>query len=158
MKKILLSASLFALMAHLSFCKKSSSGESASNTELITSATWKFDNAWLDTDKDGKADSPIPSIYLKSCQTDNQVTLVAGGTGSLDEGASKCSVDDPQTNSFTWSFKDNEATINLSTAIIAGVEGDIKITALTETKLQLQKEVTYAGLSQSVNVILDLKH
>ncbi len=158
MKKSIRYMLLLMVVTQFTYCKKSSSSEDTSRTTLITSASWKFDNAWLDVDKDGKADSPIPSSYLKSCQTDNVVTLKSDGTGTLDEGASKCNTEDPQTSSFTWLFKDNENTINLSTAIITGVEGDIKITALTGSKLQLQKEVVYVGFPQSVNIILDLKH
>ena len=138
-------------------CKKDSS-ESATRTELITKATWKYDNAWVDLDKDGKADSQVPAAYLSACQIDNTITLKKDGTGTMDEGASKCNETDPQTASFTWAFADNEGTVSISANVIAGMGGDLKITTLNDSKLQLQKEVIITGFPSSVNLILDLKH
>jgi hypothetical protein len=154
-------ALVFFLIGIVSFsCQKDDDNDDDDNksrTELITSATWKYDNMMVDTDKDGDADSPVPSGYLESCETDNTLTLHTGGHGVLEEGSTKCDPSDPQSTDFTWELKDNETVLSTSSPIFGSFSGDAKITVLTSSKLQLQKEITVPVLG-SVNVILDLKH
>ena len=136
-------------------CKKSSSSQSG--MQLITSAPWKYDTGGLDIDKNGSVDTPFPPGFIKACETDNVITFKSNGTGIVDEGATKCNSTDPQTSSFTWSFKNNETVINFPDTLFGTIGGDVKINTLTSTKLELQKEVNVTS-SQTANVIIDLKH
>jgi hypothetical protein len=136
-------------------CKKSSSGGS-SNTQLITSATWKYDTAALDLNKDGKPDFPIPPGQIPSCVQDNTITFRADSTGTLDEGATKCNASDPQSTPFTWYFKNNGDSLYSPNPIFGGLSGSVKVSTLTSTKLEVIKEYNSSG--NSVNIILDLKH
>lgn len=140
-------------------CKKDNNKSSSSNTQLITSATWKYDTVAIDRDKDGKADFQIPSGYLQACDLDNKITFKADSTGILDEGATKCSSTDPQTATFKWWFKENETILYSPDPIFTGLSsGDTKISVLTSTKLELIKELSVPPFPGTVNVILDLKH
>lgn len=137
-------------------CKKDSG---KSRTELITSAAWKYDNAAVDANMDGVADSPVPPGYLEDCDLDNTVLLNTDGSGVVDEGGTRCDPANPQTINITWAFKDNEKVINIPQTIFGSISGDAEIKILTETKLQLLKQVTVnVGVPVTANVIIDLKH
>lgn len=124
------------------------------NMQLITSATWKYDTVTIDYDKDGKPDAPASS-YIEDCDKDNIITFKSDSTGIVDEGLTKCDPSHPQITNFRWWFKD-ETTLTTPDAIFAGTSGDAKVTVLTSSKLELQKEIpTPLG---TVNVIVGLKH
>ncbi|MBC7849194.1 MAG: hypothetical protein H7Y31_05640 [Chitinophagaceae bacterium] len=129
----------------------------ASNTELLSASVWRYDNAGIDTDKNGTTDSPLPPGYVSSCETDNTLKFEADGKGIIDEGASTCTVGDPQSVPFSWTFASGETTINFPSAVFAGISGDVKILKLTSTELHLSKEVS-VGLPFDVTVIVQLKH
>ncbi|HYM92997.1 MAG TPA: hypothetical protein VET23_02585, partial [Chitinophagaceae bacterium] len=92
---LFLSLSLYA-------CKKSTSPV-ATKTDLITQSTWKFSTATV-----GGSDV---SAFLQACQKDNILTFQSNGSGSVDEGLSKCNSGDLQANPFTWSFLNSETTL-----------------------------------------------
>ena len=100
---------------------------SKTKTELISQSTWKFSAATV-----GGADA---SSYLQACQKDNIYTFVAAGTGTIDEGPSKCNVSDPQTNPFTWNFLSNETMLHISTVLFTGGSNDFTLVSLTATQL-----------------------
>ncbi|HKB43322.1 MAG TPA: hypothetical protein VKC90_03000, partial [Chitinophagaceae bacterium] len=66
---------------------------------------------------------------------DNIYTFVAAGTGTIDEGPSKCNVSDPQTNPFTWNFLSNETMLHISTVLFTGGSNDFTLVSLTATQL-----------------------
>ena len=138
-------------------CKKSSDN-SPSKTEIITSATWKYDTAAIDFNKDGKPETQIPPGTIATCKLDNIITFKKDSTGILDEGATKCTSTDPQTTAFTWYFKNNNDSLYSPNPIFGGLSGSAKVSVLTSTKLEVIKEVTITGYPGTVNVVLDLKH
>lgn len=129
-----------------------------SKMKLITSATWKYDTAAIDYDKDGKAETKIPAGTISTCDLDNTITFKTDSTGTLDEGATRCSTSDPQSTTIKWWFKDNESVLYSPDPIFGGLSGDAKILVLTSTKLQVIKEISITGLSTTVNIVIDLKH
>jgi hypothetical protein len=147
---------LFAVICICYSCKKDK--DDASRTELITSAAWKYDKAMVDSDSDGDGDIDVPAGTVDECEADNTLTFKTDGTGVINEGATKCDSGDPQTVNFTWTFTNNETTINIPVGVFPGFSGDVKILSLTSTKLQLQKVVTVPGIPLPVNLIVDLKH
>jgi hypothetical protein len=124
-------------------CSKSDSNNTPkTKTQLLTQASWKFSTATV-----GGTDV---SSVLNSCQKDNILTFSAtGGTGTLDEGATKCSVSDPQTQNFTWSFTNNEGTLHVSQVFFTGGSSDFTIVSLTDTQLVVSQVVSVAGSMQT---------
>ena len=107
MKKQLFSILLPALvLISLASCKKDSK---KSNMELITQAAWKLQTVGIDGDKNGTVDL---EDAVDACTKDDLTTFATNGTGTVDEGASKCDPADPQSTSFTWSFANNETELN----------------------------------------------
>jgi hypothetical protein len=105
-----------------------------SKTDHITKSPWKFDKAMS-----GGADV---SGFLQACYKDNIMTFLANGTGSIDEGPTKCNAGDPQTVNFTWNFTNNESTLNVTGAVFAGQSGSFTIITLNETQLVLQGTIS----------------
>jgi hypothetical protein len=153
MKQVFLAASLLVLAFSFA-CKKG--GGSKSNTELLTQASWKYENAAVDVDRNGTPDSPVPAGFLQQCDLDNTITFNSNGTGVVDEGATKCNGGSPQSAPFTWEFKNNEQIISLTNLSFGGLNGDVKVKALNENQLEMHKEVNFMGTI--VNVIVYLKH
>lgn len=156
MKKLTLFALALTGITMASCSKNDSSGPS--KTELITSGTWKFKSAGIDVNADGFADTNLPPGYeLYSCQTDNTLLLKTDGTGTLDEGATKCDPADAQSTAITWSFKSNETVINFPQAVYGSLSGDVKIVKLTSASLILAKTVNIGGTS-NVDIIVEMIH
>jgi hypothetical protein len=141
---VLLLASVFVIA-----CKKDSDSNNnntgKTKTELITSSTWKFDNA-----KIGTTDI---SGFFDDCDKDNTVTFVSNGTGTADEGATKCDAADPQTTPFNWNFENNETSIHTTTPLFPGT-GDFKINALSDTQLAVARDTLILGITQSIVITL----
>ena len=120
---------LAAILFILSACQKDNEDPPAqkTKTELISQASWKFSSATVSgVDASG---------YLQACQKDNIYTFVAAGTGTIDEGPSKCNSGDPQTSPFTWNFLSNETMIHISTVLFSGGSNDFTLVSLSTTQL-----------------------
>lgn len=73
-----------------------------SKTELLTSGTWKISSVTMN--------GVDFSSLIPACEKDN-TTRFTSTTYTLDEGATKCDEDDPQTETGTWKFIENETKI-----------------------------------------------
>lgn len=161
MKKqlILLTSFVAIIFILINACSKSNSNSTTPDTkmQLLTQSSWKYDTAGLDNNNDGLIDAPFPTGYgLSSCETDNILTLKSDGTGTVDEGATKCNATDPQTTSFTWSLDSAQTAIVLSDTIFSVISGNVKITSISSTSLHLEKAVQYGPLT--FNVAFYMKH
>jgi hypothetical protein len=136
-------------------CKKNSTSP-PSNMTLITQSAWKYDTAGVGSDNSGTIAFALPQGTIKDCERDNILYFKSDGTGSQDEGPTKCDSASPQTVPFTWSFNANQTAITSSDSLFSSFSGSITITSLTQTQLHLMKTVTV----QSIPVIVDiyLKH
>jgi hypothetical protein len=131
--------------ALLDSCSKSSDDSTPkTKTELLTQASWKFSTATV-----GGFDV---SGQLQTCQKDNLYFFAAAGTGTLDEGSTKCNSSDPQTIPFTWNFETNETILNVSTVLISGGGNKFTIVSLSETQLVVSQNITILGSSQTAVV------
>lgn len=142
-------------------CDKNDSDEEENKpdpkTTLITSGAWKYEASGIDVDRNGTVDGPLP-VTLPSCAIDNSFTLAANGTGTVDEGATKCDPALPQTSAATWSFADNQTTLNLNGTGLFGVGGKFKLLELSATRLSISKDTTPPGLPVTVALIVQFKH
>jgi hypothetical protein len=141
---------LFLLILSFFSCKKSSDASSKSKTTLATQSTWKIQSVGADLDKNGSVDYDATS-QLQSCQTDNIYTLKSDGTGTADEGTTKCNSTDAQTSAIVWSFKSNETIFNGNLGIFSG---DATISALNDANFVLWKDTTLSGTPMRMYVTL----
>src|SRR5215212_4945393 len=147
---VILSAILF-----FSCKKKDSDSPGTNKTTLITQGSWQFNSIGTDADKNRTIEQDLGS-FVSACVKDNTVMFSSSGSGTANEGASKCDPADPQTIPFTWVFASNETAISISGNAIAGKGGQYKIATLTDTQLSLWKDTTISGFSTTV--LVNLKH
>jgi hypothetical protein len=113
-------------------------------TELLATGSWKFSSATVSGfDVAG---------FIQACQKDNILTFQANGSGTVDEGVSKCNTNDPQTNSFTWNFTSNESILHVSAVFFTGGSNDYNVISITETQLVGSQMVDFGGGPQNVVV------
>src|ERR1700726_2193975 len=125
-------------------CKKnsSSSNNTPSRITLVTQASWKFDSAGVDLDKNGTID--VIDTTLQPCLKDNTYLFNKDSTGVADNGPTKCNASDPQTTPFTWSFSGTDQSVIKSDANPLLASG-LNIFSLTSTKMVLYKDTTIFG-------------
>jgi hypothetical protein len=152
MKAVTAWALAFSLLIIAALSCKKSSGSSKSHTTYLTQSSWKIQSLGVDANKDGTVDYDITSS-LPACQLDNIYTFKSDGTGTTDEGATKCNSTDPQTTPFTWAFKSNETILSGNFGIS---NGDANIATLNDTNFVLWRDSTYSG--NPVRIYLTLKH
>jgi hypothetical protein len=143
-------------------CKKKKEDGPPTKTELLNEKPWVYNNAGADTDNNGTIDQAAPSTYLQPCTIDNSYIFNSNGTGTIDEGATKCSSTNPQTSPFSWSFSENETNINLQSTALFGLGGKFKVLTLTETAFEMRKDtsITIPGvpIPLPIGIIIQLKH
>jgi len=130
---ILASVNFFLFMS----CNKSDDPPPSpkTKTQLVTQNTWKFKSATV-------GGSPYT---LPSCQTDNILSFNTSGTGTVDEGATKCNAGDPQITSFNWVFQNSETEILFSAPLFTNGSNTVTLVSLTETELILSMPVSTPG-------------
>jgi len=152
MKKRLISLiSLLILVAilHNSCSKEDNTPPAAkTKTELITKSSWKF--------SDAKVGGTSVAALLQTCQKDNVLTFLSAGTGTADEGATKCNSSDAQTSPYTWSFQSSETILFVSTPFFTGGSSSFTIVSLTDTELVVSQNITVSGSTQ--NAVITFIH
>ena len=152
MKAVTVLTLAFSLLIIAALSCKKSSGSSKTKTTYLTQTSWKIQSLGIDANKDGTVDYDITNS-LTACQLDNIYTFKSDGTGTTDEGATKCNSTDPQTTPFTWAFKSNETIMSGNFGIS---NGDANITTLNDTNFVLWRDTTYSATP--VRLYLTLKH
>lgn len=146
---------------YLISCSKDSddSDDNDAQMDLITSAAWKYDTAGIDLNNNGSIDQPIPDGMLDDCEKDNIITFNDNGTGTVDEGGSKCDAGDPNSTPLTWEFKNNATVLVIPDTLYGKFTGEAQILELSATKLKLKKLVHIDDpISMDINAIIELKH
>ncbi|RYY94063.1 MAG: hypothetical protein EOO11_18625 [Chitinophagaceae bacterium] len=163
MKKILI-ASLAATLLFAA-CKKSNDDDGGAqpvtNTTRLSATPWVYKSAGFDMDRNGTIDQDLPAGTMTPCRLDNQYIFAAGGTGTMNEGATKCNAGDPQTAPFTWAFANNETSIDLGGTALFGLGGRFKVWALNDTLLSMARDstITVPPLPPtSISILINLKH
>ena len=122
-------------------CKKDN--KSKTRTELLTNGSWHVTaytvDPAIDFDGDGTEETNVYAV-MDECITDDRTTFFANGTGELDEGATKCSANDPQTVAITWTFDQSEEKLQ-----VQGIE--YLIESITENQLVLKEIEAISALT-----------
>ena len=132
------------------------SNQQSEKTTLLVQQTWKFESAGFDMASNGSIDLNL-TAQTPTCLSDNTLTFTANGSGTMDEGATKCNSAAPQSTAFTWSFTTNETEMNINGNVIPGVNsGKFKIMTLSSTQLTLSKDTVVQSIPGAV--VVSLKH
>jgi hypothetical protein len=109
-------------------CSKKDNITTKSQTELLTQKSWKFEMYGLDENNNGVIEESENGML--ACETDDVYTFNANGTGVYAGGALQCSIGEPPTIDFGWTFSNNGTEL----AIFAAPE---KINKLDENILEV---------------------
>lgn len=154
--KYILPALLFCVV--IFSCKKDEDDPPPpTNTQMLTTGSWKFQSGGFDVDMNGTIDLDFASGILPACVLDNTATFSTNGTGVADEGATKCDAGDPQTVPFTWAFTSNETKVNFTGSGLFGVSGEFSMLELSDVKLTFSKD-TSIGLPTTSRLVINLQH
>lgn len=138
-------------------CKKDSNPSNNNpdtNTQLLTSADWKYDAGGI-----GDANGNILFNFsgsIPACSLDNTARFQSDGTGTIFENTDVCQNASLSSN-FTWNFSSNQTVLNVSSGAFAGIGGNFKIKTLSGTQMTLLKDTTVSGFG-SVTAVIKLKH
>ena len=117
----------------LAACNKKDTA--ASKTQLLTSGTWKLTAVVADDDGNGTYETDNFAGF-SLCFTDNIWSFGASSVATMDEGPTKCSPTDPQTETTTWQFTQNESYLKIW-------NDEWKLEELTTSTLKWKEE--YSG-------------
>ena len=98
------------------------------NTSLLIQKSWKFEIYGLDENNNGVIEESENNML--TCELDDIFTFNANGTGVFAGGSVPCSMGEPATTNFNWSFSNNGTEL----AIFAAPE---KINKLDENILEV---------------------
>lgn len=140
-------------VAVIAGCKKDDNKDNGnSKTQMITSGSWKITSQYIDPAEDVNGDGvPEHEVFpfLDECERDNLFSFATDGTFTLDEGASKCDPSDPQTQSTTWQFINNESQLVVGEANSADT---VQLVELSAATLKFRSSMTLLGVTYSETV------
>lgn len=142
------------MVSGLSSCQKSNDDEPKTKTALLSSSLWKIASIGVDLDKNNTVDLPYP---LENCEKDNTLEFKTDGTGITYEGATKCDPDDPDTENFTWSFKNNETILSIA---IPGsfFSGETTLITLNSSTMEAYLDFTDPDTQTELRIVFKLIH
>lgn len=104
---------LLAVAATVSFTSCDSDDDEVTpptKTELISNKNW---TVTAETIAAGGSSQDLYAQY-DACQKDDFVKFATDGKVTFDEGGSKCDPTDPQTETYNWSFTNNEGKLTIT--------------------------------------------
>jgi len=143
MKKVLRNIMIVTVSCLVMFaCKKKdddnpTGGSGGSRTDLLVNS-WKLTNAQLPPPLDT---FDIWSL-IDSCEKDDIITFERNGTGTYSNGIIKCDSNEMDTESLTWMWTNNEASLTITRSDTVFIADDIKFSGNTMTGIGTR---TYLG-------------
>ena len=145
----LIIVSFFSFILFISCSKEDNTDNTVErNTVLLVQHSWKFESYGLDENNNGVIESTENSML--DCEADDIFTFNANGTGVYAGGTIPCSVGEPATIDFNWSFSNNGTEL----AVFAAPE---KINKLDENILEVYY-MDQNSQGQAVKFIRTFKH
>jgi hypothetical protein len=136
---------LSLLLASLSLAACSWSDNSGKKLKLLTHSPWKYERAGFGSDDGGIFNALDPRIA--GCEMDNTIIFRMDGSGTLQEGAIKCKLSDPDSLPFMWSFQNNDSTIYFQ-------DQYYKVQVLNNDRLVIYADQNLGGVNTRYTIVL----
>ncbi len=137
-------------------CSKSGDGPSSSGAKAtLTSGKWQITGGTVSLSYPGiPTQTTDVATILSSCILDNYIIFETDGTGTTDEGATKCDASAPQVkkNNGTWSLQENDTKLIISDPA-SGLTVTCNILQLTDAGMKLQFAITNQGATSNTTYI-----
>lgn len=155
-KLLLLSLSLTALSA----CKKDDTtpaNTAASPTELLTAKNWRL-SVYTSSFATAGAAAVTTDEYAAAtptCQRDDFAKFNANQSVVFDEGTTKCSATDAQSETSLWALSSNDTKLTVAVPQFGGFPIPFDIIKLSTSTLQLRYSYTYSSNNVSYTATQD---
>lgn len=148
---------LLVISAALFFagCSKNSNSPKDARGILI-SGKWQLQSSVSDITIPGRA-SDTEDNYAKmdECEKDNYFIFNSDGTGTTDEGTTKCNSSDPQTEkSGNWALLSNNTKLELSDPAQSGVFVTGDVLQLDDSILKFKYTISVGGYTSVTTTVL----
>ncbi len=138
----------FAFLALLGACKKDDNKTATtSGASALTSGYWKLSSSTSLVEFPAPVGPQNTDLFamLPECEKDNVFTFNANNTTTIDEGATKCSPGDPQTETVgNWQLTNNDTRLFFTHQ---GIDIDAEILTLNSSALTLKYITTINGIN-----------
>ena len=131
-------------------CDKDDNG--ANNTDNLTGSQWKITSSVAKFTFNGVEQTVDVYAQLPACQKDNLVEFKTDGTFIADEGATKCSPNDPQEETGTWVFAQDETHI---VVVSDDLNFDAEILELTDSRLRVKYDTDLSGTVTTTETVFE---
>lgn len=147
---------LFLLAAAaLGACKKNDDNAPRSNTDLLTARNWHL-SAETTTTVINNGPPATTDSYAKmsACEHDNFVKFNADKAYVGDEGPTLCNASDPQTQTGTWKFENDDTKLTIPDPGAPGAGQAFDVITLSVSTMRLHGTATYSfgGVTASATV------
>lgn len=154
MKRIFSVLTVLAVILFTAGCNKSTDSPSGAKA-ILTSGKWQITGGTVSLSYPG-----IPTItqdvkdIFQSCILDNYTIFKTDGTGTTDEGATKCDPSDPQVKDADghWALQDNDTKLVLNDPA-SGITVTCNILQLNDAGMKLQATITNQGATSNTTYI-----
>lgn len=150
---------LVGLLASSSGCKKE---DNKTKTELLTAHAWIVKASVITPAIDLLGNGVLVSdlyaneLFTPACSKDDFTTFKTNGQFVFDEGATKCSADDPQTSTQNWTFNSDETVITTS-ELDGSSPNSITVVSLSDDELKVSFTEAIDNVSYTVTNTLEPK-
>jgi len=136
---------LFALAAGLTFtsCSKDDDTAPQTKTEMLTGKNWKVTAQTTSVNGGTPSDTYATE---RACTKDDFETYATDGNVTFDEGPTKCASNEPQTQSGTWAFVENDSKLKVTRN---NNPVEYTITELTASSMELTTTQTFTVSGQT---------
>jgi len=142
-----LTLTVFSVILILSSCKKDSNSAKGGSA-ILTSGKWQITASTSTFTIAGSTQTNDIFSLLPSCVQDNYYIFNPDGTGTTDEGATKCDDSDPQTTSNgNWQLLNNDT--QLQAGDITGAQVTANIKQLDNSTLVLEYTTEANGITST---------
>ena len=119
--------------------------------KLLTGGSWQMTAMTVEPAIDWFG-TPVKNVFpqLPACVRDDLAIFKTNGTVNYDEGASKCSPNDPQTTTGTWAFNTDQTILSITRD---GESESWDITTLTKAEFKADYTVVEDGVTYTFSVI-----
>lgn len=124
-----------------------------SKKEIISEGKWQYSALSFIVKMNGKDTTMDAWSLLEDCDKDDFMTFTASGTGTIDEGATKCDPADPQIENLTWEFQDNETYVK-----VTNNDGPTRMKIIELTATQAKYETRTLIGADSATVVSTFKN
>jgi len=151
MKQFICALTLATIILFTAGCSKSGDSPSSGPKAILTSGKWQITGGTVTLSYPGI--EPITKSIKEltpSCMLDNYTIFKADGTGTTDEGATKCDPSAPQVkdNNGQWELQDNNTKLKLSDPT-TGIAITCDILQLNDAGMQLHATITNQGAANN---------